>query len=201
MAFRIWKHANIQLLNSGYNPNQTRADCTRQCGHISVQFPFGLEDGCFAREEFHLFCTNATSSAALKLGGFQVFDLNVNEGLIKYTDPFLQAGDVYAFNIGRNLFTAGFNLVDSMQFAAANLTCIEAQHNISGYACVSTNSRCVEVHVFSSYVGYRCRCSDGFKGNPYIHSGCQGTRGISPRIITVWSIDLVSIFCSSSLQL
>ncbi|TVU26778.1 hypothetical protein EJB05_29339, partial [Eragrostis curvula] len=68
----------------GYNPNQTRADCTRQCGNVSVQFPFGLEMGCFAREQFHLFCTNATSAASLELEGFQVIDLNVNEGLLKW---------------------------------------------------------------------------------------------------------------------
>lgn len=169
-----------------YDPNQTKADCTRQCGNVSVQFPFGIEEGCFAREQFHLVCTHATSSsAALELKYFQVISLNINEGLIKYTDLGQQMGAVNTFTGGHSLFIGGYDLVNSMQFVAANLSCIEAQRNISGYACVSTNSRCLEVNAFSGYVGYRCRCSDGFQGNPYIHSGCQGTCEISLLIITM----------------
>ncbi|RLM85936.1 hypothetical protein C2845_PM04G15760 [Panicum miliaceum] len=52
-------------LESGYNPSQPKSNCTRRCGSINVPFPFGLEEGCFAREQFHLDCTNKTSSAIL----------------------------------------------------------------------------------------------------------------------------------------
>lgn len=142
-----------------------------------MPFPFGLEAGCFAREQFHLTCKNATSAAALELEGAQVIDLNVNNGLIKYSGHFLQTGDAYPFTRRRNLFMspAGSNLVN---FAVATLTCVEAQQNITGYACVSSHSRCMEVNAYSDYIGYRCGCLDGFQGNPYIDSGCQGTHGI-----------------------
>ncbi|VAH86270.1 unnamed protein product [Triticum turgidum subsp. durum] len=153
--------------DKGYNPFPSRTNCTSQCGNIIVQFPFGLEDGCFAREEFHLNCTNMTSSAVLKMSDSQVIGMNVTEGTIKLTER----EAVYAiFGGGRNLFV-GFEL--SVKWAAANLSCLEAQQNRSGYACVSMNSKCVAVNTADNYIGYRCICSEGFQGNPYIQSGYQ----------------------------
>ncbi|KAJ1274423.1 hypothetical protein BS78_05G060400 [Paspalum vaginatum] len=148
--------------DKGYNPKQSRADCTRQCGNINVPFPFGIEEGCFAREQFQLACKNTGS---LEWQGSDVIDLNVNEGTVNYTQLI---NAVYAFTGGRNLFVM-YDSVSSQQWVAANLTCVEAKQNASGYACVSSNSSCVEVNS----VGYRCKCSNGFEGNPYIQSGCQ----------------------------
>ncbi|KAF7026430.1 hypothetical protein CFC21_038535 [Triticum aestivum] len=151
--------------DKGYNPIQTRANCTRLCGNISVQFPFGLEEGCFAREPFHLNCTNMSSSPVLQLHGFHVIDMNVDDGTLKFTTN----GAIYAIGEGPPFF-AGFE--ESLHWAAANLSCVEAEKNRSGYACVSINSKCVGVNTIYNYVGYRCKCSDGFEGNPYIESGC-----------------------------
>ncbi|CAL4989505.1 unnamed protein product [Urochloa decumbens] len=158
--------------DKGYNPKQTRDDCTRHCGNISVEFPFGLEEGCFAREQFHLDCINATSLPVLALQDFQVNDMDVNEGTINYTNLYNDRGGIYALTRGRNLFV-GYRLFNTVQWVAANLSCLEAQRNTSGYACVSFNSTCLEVNEFNTYVGYRCQCSDGFQGNPYIQSGCR----------------------------
>lgn len=167
--------------DKGYNPIPSRAQCTRHCGNITVQFPFGLEEGCFAREEFQLNCTNTTSSAVLLLEDFEVVDMNVDEGTIEYNGP--ARGPVDFVYGGRILFV-GYELFSSLQWVAANLSCLEAQQNISGYACVSMNSTCVSVNAMSdyaildytkedTYIGYRCKCSDGFKGNPYTQNGCR----------------------------
>uniref|UniRef100_M8BXA8 Wall-associated receptor kinase 5 n=1 Tax=Aegilops tauschii TaxID=37682 RepID=M8BXA8_AEGTA len=153
--------------DKGYNPIPSRANCTRWCGKINVEFPFGLEEGCFARDEFHLHCTNMTSSAALFTQEKQqvirlqikkkeqVIDINVNEGTFNVTaaahlsvyngtfrpysiplPPWLQqAQQSHIWAYGYFFF---YKLV------AAHLSCAEAQQNRSGYACVSTNSKCVE---------------------------------------------------------
>ncbi|KAM0824094.1 hypothetical protein ACQ4PT_070426 [Festuca glaucescens] len=51
-------------------------------------------------------------------------------------------------------------------------TCEGAQKNISSYACVSRYSECADTNG-GNKPGYRCNCSDGYKGNPYIKDGCQ----------------------------
>ncbi|XBI69102.1 hypothetical protein VPH35_048214 [Triticum aestivum] len=158
----------------GYNPTPTRANCTRRCGNTSVQFPFGLEEGCFARKEFHLNCTNTTSSAALVMfENNQVTDVNVDEGTINGTILDQQSGNSLLFVLYPNGLFSAHGLFFSLNWVAANLSCAEAQQNRSGYACVSTNSKCMKVTTEGVYAGYRCKCSDGFQGNPYIKTGCQ----------------------------
>ncbi|CAM0875463.1 unnamed protein product [Alopecurus aequalis] len=163
-------------VDKGYNPIPSRTNCNRWCGNFSVQFPFGFEEGCFAEEEFHFNCTNTTSSAVLLHNDVEVIDMNVDEGTFNVTTVDRQLGEPLPMTDGSDrdglFFASGLFL--SVKWVAAHLSCAEAQHNRSGYACVSINSKCVEVSADEKLdAGYRCKCSNGYKGNPYIHSGCQ----------------------------
>ncbi|KAL6857177.1 hypothetical protein ACP4OV_018559 [Aristida adscensionis] len=162
-----------------YNPKPLKANCSRQCGNISVPFPFGLEEGCSARKLFQLNCSDSINSI-LQYKLILVTFINVSEGLV-------------GLRLNSNLSQLFFNqilnpdtdsqepdvFVDplesaSMQWAVANLTCQEAQQNKSGYACVSVYSTCISViSSLKDYVGYRCKCLPGFEGNPYIQDDCQ----------------------------
>ncbi|CAM0876799.1 unnamed protein product [Alopecurus aequalis] len=163
----------------GYNPIPSRADCTRLCGNTSVQFPFGLEEGCFATKQFHLNCTNMTTSAALMMGSYLVIDINVDEWTLNLTIPEQPSLGGYDASGLFLLPEDRWSQLFYAQWFAANLSCAEAQQNRSDYACVSTNSKCVDVSVEGEggvgrfHAGYRCKCSDGFQGNPYSQSGCQ----------------------------
>ena len=165
-------------MKSGYDPLQRKTNCSRWCGNISVPFPFGLEDGCFARMEFQLKCTNSTllfTEDYYTQDGSYVNYINVNEGLmdIKYSINLNTSVDV---STDPGLYVTSRESMTQQQWAVAHLTCQEAQQKKTGYACASTNSTCLRVNTSQGeYVGYRCKCMPGFDGNPYIADGCKGT--------------------------
>ncbi|KAK4265722.1 hypothetical protein QN277_026739 [Acacia crassicarpa] len=57
-----------------------------------------------------------------------------------------------------------------LDWAVSNQTCREAQKDERSYAC-KQNSRCKDS---VSGIGYYCVCEDGFRGNPYLDTGCKG---------------------------
>ncbi|TVU17028.1 hypothetical protein EJB05_33035, partial [Eragrostis curvula] len=153
---------------TGYNPVQSTNNCSKQCGDIRVEFPYGLEKGCCARSEFLLNCTEDTPPV-LKLNDYDVSNINISGGLItiKYD------GDDTSF-LGI-FYEKYFPSSQEYTWAVANLTCEQAQQNKSGYACVDPRSECSGVTslILGDYIGYRCICKSGFQGNPYIPDGCE----------------------------
>ncbi|KAK4264687.1 hypothetical protein QN277_025829 [Acacia crassicarpa] len=85
----------------------------------------------------------------------------------------------YAFIAKEGSFNFSYrellNLSNRTQFpvvvdwSVSNQTCPEAQKDKRSYAC-KQNSRCKES---VSGIGYYCVCEDGFRGNPYLDTGCK----------------------------
>jgi hypothetical protein len=171
------------FFGTGYNPAQQKPICRGSCGNITVPFPFGIDEDCYAREQFYLNCTNETSSTLLLRGyySFAVTEIDIEKGLIKFIvpDTYYERSVESMSRDDPGVFVDSGESV-SLKWVVANLTCEDAQANRSGYACVSTNSNCIPVNTKNNnaYVGYQCKCSDGFEGNPYVKNGCQGNQTI-----------------------
>ncbi|GMY06616.1 putative wall-associated receptor kinase-like 16 [Fagus crenata] len=56
-----------------------------------------------------------------------------------------------------------------LDWAIGNETCREATRNKTNFACKG-NSEC---HDLNPRDGYRCKCKQGYQGNPYLDDGCQ----------------------------
>lgn len=127
-----------------------------QRGNITVPFPFGLEEGCSARRLFQLNCSDPAHSVLQYNDQLHVTYIDVSEGLVSMK-----------FNLSWEHLSTELDMPITYQLA---------KQNASGYACVSNHSTCLSVISSSEgYVGYRCKCSPGFEGNPYIQDGCSGT--------------------------
>ncbi|XP_048569913.1 putative wall-associated receptor kinase-like 16 isoform X2 [Triticum urartu] len=170
-----------------YNPNPNR-NCTRSCGGTNIPFPFGLEKGCYALEQFQLRCTpgNVTVLNRNEIE-YHVGHIAVNEGYLRIVgldsnNAGIEIGyrtpDSYDFRVTTgDLFDLSEEIDTKMWWVAANTTCAVAMSRQKQdiYACRSVNSTCLDVTYGNvmTQLGYRCTCLQGYEGNPYAVDGCK----------------------------
>ncbi|XP_047942763.1 wall-associated receptor kinase 2-like [Salvia hispanica] len=103
----------------------------------------------------------------------------VIQSLSNYTNTYSFSNCTYAFAVERSAFRfSKDNLTNLLprqrlpvvvDWVIGNGTCQEARRNATSYACVNANTTCYDP---TNGYGYRCRCEDGFEGNPYLPQGC-----------------------------
>jgi hypothetical protein len=174
-----------------YNPEQQKEHCPTSCGSMDIPFPFGLEEGCYANKKFRLNCTaDNTTVFSLRFAQYSVMGVSVENGTLTVGNVLNNASLGKEFMISVNEyndyegpmasiedfdFSMEYNIV--IRWTATNLTCHQAsqKNNTTKYACRSVHSYCKDVTHGKIFMGYRCKCSSGFHGNPYIQDGCTGS--------------------------
>nr|XP_043639435.1 wall-associated receptor kinase 2-like [Erigeron canadensis] len=90
------------------------------------------------------------------------------------TYGFLVEKDHYTFRATDlfNMQKKSFPVV--LKWSVGDTSCEAAQTNRTSYLCAD-NSDCIDTltEFDQSYQGYRCKCADGYWGNPYLPNGCQ----------------------------
>ena len=157
---------------------------------MPILFPFGLEEDCFGNERFRLNCT-ATNETIFRIGvtqyhvtGLSVEDRtlavsnmlnNASSGKEVIISMTTESGEPDILGPVEDAFDVSMEYDIVIQWAVTNSSCEQAKHrNRSKYACHSVNSDCQNVTHRKIFMGYRCKCSSGYSGNPYIQDGCTG---------------------------
>ncbi|KAG6505989.1 hypothetical protein ZIOFF_031303 [Zingiber officinale] len=144
-------------------------DCPDKCGNITVPFPFGLKENCYRSREFALSCNESTQPPTLL---YQIQDqlkvnaISLEDGQLEFS-PYDQA--VYGFV----KYITSQKTQEIYNWTVGYQTCDDVMKNKSTFACLARHSSCLDMSVPKNHKGYRCKCMDGYEGNPYIDNGCQ----------------------------
>ena len=160
---------------------------------MPIPFPFGIEEGCYASDNFRLNCTPHDVTVLDRgYAQYRVTNLSLDDGFLAVSN---MLNDTSSNNMERIVYRNYTNnaietwdriesIVDGIfyffeqdeiiRWVVANLTCQQAMQRSATYACVSQNSHCHNVTRGKTLYGYLCKCNDGFQGNPYLLNNCTG---------------------------
>ena len=169
-----------------YNP-KPKQHCPASCGRIAIPFPFGLKEGCFASELFRLNCSSGNLTVlGSEEGQYPVTNISVEDGTLTVRNMVhggkgqgaisivtSNGGSVHGLPM-EDKFDFSMEIDAVIKWVVANLTCQTAMQKDATYACRSSHSYCINVTHGKIFTGYRCKCSFGFQGNPYVKDGCIG---------------------------
>ncbi|CAL5001367.1 unnamed protein product [Urochloa decumbens] len=164
--FLVLSCSNVQVLLLGED-NATVNACATYCPpapgkNQAFQYPLRNE------------CSGIGCCSASIPKGYTSYSIQVQVQPPNNISEFDAESSVYiaeegSYNTTRLIFETVDTLPALLDWVISNSTCKDPP---TASACRSGNSYCEN---YTSYVynGYRCRCSAGYQGNPYIQDGCK----------------------------
>ncbi|CAD6246111.1 unnamed protein product [Miscanthus lutarioriparius] len=156
-----------------YNPKAPNDNCTRLCGNITIPFPFGIEEGCFANDNLRLNCTsNTTTILDRRYAQYRVTNLSLDDGLMTVTN---MLNDTSSNNMERVVITnydgqyqsfhPTFREVvdDNFDFSQEEVILMSAlfQTNAMEYATTLMEASIVQVAVVGNRIAIGLACGLG----------------------------------------
>ncbi|XP_065036077.1 wall-associated receptor kinase 2-like isoform X2 [Musa acuminata AAA Group] len=155
-----------------YVPSGCQDGCVTKCGSIDVFFPFGLEKGCYWDDSFALTCNTTSNPPTLLFEDhYTVTKISLEEGQLELEE---KHGSIYMENSRTGTFVF-FKGQAILSWVIESQRCEDAKKNKTTFACVDQHSSCLNTTITNDddeLQGYRCKCPQGYQGNPYVHNGC-----------------------------
>ncbi|KAH7511438.1 hypothetical protein FEM48_ZijujUnG0015200 [Ziziphus jujuba var. spinosa] len=147
-----------------------KSGCQKQCGNVSIPYPFGIGSGCFLNEWFDVLHIKDNTIPLLRHIKQEVMEISIEASTIQVRNPITfwncnretqqspnLEGSPFVFS-SKHRFTAvacrAFGLLISLKMSTTIAGCMST--------CVIFNQSRVE-----------CSCGWGFKGNYYLIEGCK----------------------------
>lgn len=123
-------------------------------------------------------CSGVSCCHANIVLGYSFYNIQINKLNRSFHDLppsavyIVEAGFSYTEDMGGIYGNHPEELPAMLDWVMSNRAC--PSDNQSAPECRSTYSVCLNGPYNTARRGYRCRCADGYQGNPYIPDGCQG---------------------------
>ncbi|VAH97140.1 unnamed protein product [Triticum turgidum subsp. durum] len=142
-----------------------KMNCSRSCGSTNVPFPFGFEPGCYATRRFQLNCASNRTLIGRPPVKYEVTNISLDDGLL-YVNKLSEFEDANMNYL--SIYYGGSGYFGQQLVYGLDKSDLSEEFGV--WRCA--NSECIGVTHGKLYIGYRCKCSPGFEGNPYVENGC-----------------------------
>ncbi|CAL9157088.1 unnamed protein product, partial [Musa hybrid cultivar] len=130
-----------------------------------------IKKGCYRDDSFALTCNTTSNPPTLLLDYLYIVNnISLEEGQLE-----LEEKGTFSYIGNSTRPFVFFKGQTTVSWVIELQLCEDAKKNTTTFACVDAHSSCIDTTITNDdgkFVGYRCKCWQGYQGNPYMPNGC-----------------------------